>query len=237
MDSPEKTPLQRTAHSSAVPQRGGAATGGNARSAGAADRPRRALLLPPRLSGPDRTARRRRSWKRGSCKASAARSRTSTSAAPSGGAACWACWSAAAAATSAPSGSTSPSCASGSLRPAGDGFRQAEAERAGVGDAPSPRGNPGRRRRGAGGPDPARLSADRRPAAVADAADRPRGPGGVRGAVGGGLSGGISGGPRPLAAAPGPAGDPFSRQTRRVWPRRGGGWSTRSCSFCSWPWR
>ena len=38
------------------------------------------------------------------------------------------------------------------LRPAGDGFGQAEAERPGLGDDPSPRGDAGRRRGGAGGP-------------------------------------------------------------------------------------
>ena len=56
------------------------------------------------------------------------------------------------------------------------------------------------------GQDPARLSADRRLAAVADAEDRARGRGEIRGRARRGLSRRSSYGPRPVAAPPGIAG-------------------------------
>ncbi len=196
----------------AVPQRGRAATGGPVGSARAADRPRRALLLSPHLSRPDRPARGRSTGRGPAAKRPRhgqrhrdARHRQRRLRAGCVG----------------PHGDRPPSrplvqpavhARPVRSRPAGAGFGQTAAQRPGLGNAPSTRRNPGRRRRRAGGQNPARLSLDRRLAAVADAADRPRGVGLTRGFLGRGFSGGLSASAQPSAARRGAAAGPFSER-------------------------
>ena len=115
------------------------------------------------------------------------------------------------------------------LRPAGDALRQAEVRRAGLADAPSAGRNARRRGRRAGHENPARLSADRGPAAVADAEDRPRGAGNLRRTC--------STRSFPTSICRATTSGRCSRRcrrsifptTRRAWTAPGGGWCTRSC--------
>ena len=137
---PRQIPRRTARHAGAIPQRRRAATGRNARAARSANGPRRALLLPADLPGPDRSPRGRSNWRKTSCKASAAWSRTWNSAAASPAAACWAC-------SSARGGGPPPRPVVQSAlhggevqdRAAGDVLRQAEAARAWSGRCRIPR--------------------------------------------------------------------------------------------------
>ncbi len=216
---PQKTAGRAAGHAGAVPQGRRAAAGGIARAARAAHRPRRAVLLPARLPGPHRPTRDRRAAKRASCRAvRGVVEDVELRSTGLGRLRCWACSVRCARRTTCgPSGSTSRSCASKfavgqqvllSGKPTARG--------ACLGDGPSARRHAGSTSEDEPvGKASARLSADRRPAAVADAADRPRRAGDVRRRARRGLSRRVSGRAHdlwPLRQAL--AADPLSRRPR-----------------------
>ena len=159
-------------------------------------------------------------------------------AAPAPAAASWACWSAAAGGL--PPGHVVQSALHARAvrpRPAGAGLRQAASCNGLVWEMAHPaRGDPGRGRRRAAGPHPARLSAHRGAAAMADAADRARGAASATPTAGRSLPGRVSCRPTTSGRCAGPCRRSISPRPREPRSRPGGGWSIRSCSSCSWPW-
>ena len=169
---------------------------------GVAHRARPALLLPARLPGPDRPARRSTSWKKARWSACWARSRRSTWPVAGRAARSWACWCGKAPATCGPCGSISRFCARNSAAARRCSVSGKAKRRATRWEMVHPHVQGGRRR------------ARRSPAgqllpvyplteglhAAARAAARPHGARRLRGSAGRSFSAGVPRRPRPVAA-------------------------------------